>query len=250
MAKRMKSAFAGLVVALGAASAATGVMADGMPAGKMAAPAPAMSSAFNWSGFFVGGNIGGAWSDASYSVNAVGFPAATEAFDTSSFIGGVQAIYQGQWGNLVVGVEAGLTGGSFEDSRVSTNFANRTFQSDIDTIFTLTPRLGYAANNWLLYVKAGYANADISRATYTTTTGAQRNGGSHREDGWVVGGGLEMAVSSNVTLGLDYSYLQFDVPNRNNGISQVDFVGGGTRFLSHDADIHMLTARINFKLGH
>lgn len=248
MSIKLNSALAGLAMAVGVALSAENAEADGMPTrGKMAAPAA--PSAFSWTGYYFGGHIGGAWSDSKYTVYATGFPAATEAFDAASVSGGVQFVFQGQIGRFVVGTEVSLTGVNLEERRTSAAFPNRIFQSDIDWLITLAPRIGIAIDNWHLYLKGGLASADISRATYTAGSNAQRNGSTHIEKGWVIGGGFEMAMSPIMTLGMDYSYFMIDVPNRANGLPQFDAVGGGTRFLDHEVNVHSLTARLNFKLG-
>ena len=55
-----------------------------------------------WRGFYLGGNIGGAWGSSSVSDNltSVSFDR-----DNNGFIGGVQVGYNYQIGNLVLGVE-------------------------------------------------------------------------------------------------------------------------------------------------
>ncbi len=58
---------------------------------------------------------------------------------------------------------------------------------------TVTGRLGYAANNWLLYGKGGVAWADEEASNTTTNAGVvtDRNSGSETRTGWTIGAGVE-----------------------------------------------------------
>ncbi len=69
-----------------------------------AAPMMAMPAAYDWSGFYIGGQVGYAGSDANYTFTQ---PNRHESFsfDPSSIIGGGHAGLQGQWGSWVLGVE-------------------------------------------------------------------------------------------------------------------------------------------------
>ena len=125
--------------------------------------------------------------------------------------------------------------------------ANTARTSDIDWLFTLTPRIGYATSNWMVYFKGGYASAEVFRGTERANTGLQLTGNNRREDGWTIGGGVAFAVTPNVSIGLDYSYVNLEVKPR-----PTQFVASGvtlgTAVLS-DVDMHLVTARVNFKLG-
>ena len=144
-----------------------------------------------------------------------------------------------------------LTGFDLAQSRnaLPNVVADRTRQSDIDWLFTLTPRIGYAVDRWLVYIKGGYANAEVFRGTTVSSTSFQLTGTNRREDGWTIGTGFEVAMASWVTLGLDYSYVNID-PKARPGTPQflAANVTAGTATTS-DAEIHLLTARLNFKVG-
>src|SRR6516165_1999838 len=64
------------------------------------APPPAPPPPYNWSGFYMGANFGGAWSSGSLNLpNNSFYGGLTE------FIGGVQAGYNFQVGHFLFGVE-------------------------------------------------------------------------------------------------------------------------------------------------
>lgn len=247
MLKTLKVAVAGCAaLALTAAAA----HADGMAKrGGSVKDAPVAAAPFSWTGFYVGGNIGGAWSDRSQNVTFPNGNSQVFKFDEDSFAGGVQAGYQVQMGAIVLGLETGLTGFDLAGQRAvdPAVFANRTRQSDIDWLFTLTPRIGFVMDRWMVYLKGGYANAEVFNGTTNTTTGALVTGSNRREQGWMIGTGFEVAVAPWVSLGLDYSYVSIE-PNARPGGPQFQPLGAGTS-INSDIDLHLLTARINFKLG-
>jgi outer membrane immunogenic protein len=93
--------------------AITAIMAGSAFAADMPLKAPPPVLAYDWSGFYIGGVIGGQWAhvdssgfDPTFGFAGVpgtllGAPAA-QTFDTNSFIGGVEGGDRYQFGKLVV----------------------------------------------------------------------------------------------------------------------------------------------------
>src|SRR5579864_8842916 len=79
------------------------VVAADMPVKAPIYKAPVLAPVYNWTGFYLGGHIGGAWSDIALTdnnLNGVSWnPGGT------GFVGGAQAGYNLQAGNLLFGVE-------------------------------------------------------------------------------------------------------------------------------------------------
>ncbi|MBV8661597.1 MAG: porin family protein [Hyphomicrobiales bacterium] len=220
-----------LVVALASLAASAAGAAD-VPTTK-APPAPApLPPPFNWTGFYFGGNIGGAWGMGSPSVSALvnGVPAFTNFIPTrfgsepTSWIGGVQAGYNYQYGQAVVGIEGDIdwtdlsrqatttiTGAAAPFSVTSTGMAR------LDWIGTLRGRVGYAFawdNRMLVYGTGGLAYAGVTNAgTVTFNTIGQEWSATNNPTafGWTVGGGLEYALTDNVTIRGEY--LFYDLSN-------------------------------------
>ena len=154
------------IAALGSANALAADMGQ-RPVYKapvMMAPAP------TWTGCYFGGNIGGAFGDASLSG-----PGGTVSTDGSGFAGGGQIGCDYQFsGGWVVGIRNMFDGTSNKRSGTIAggplagdvvNFNNQWFD-------TLTARLGYAFQPaWLLYLQGGGARAYTS--TNITAGGAQ-----------------------------------------------------------------------------
>src|SRR5262245_66098672 len=73
-----------------------------------ALPGPVSVPPYNWSGFYVGANFGGAWTSGSLNIPDNNFYGGI-----TEFIGGVQAGYNFQAGNLLLGVEDEFDGAIF-----------------------------------------------------------------------------------------------------------------------------------------
>ena len=151
------------------------------------APAMAVAPIYNWTGFYFGGHVGGAFPGSTNNVLG--------GSSDGTFMGGAQVGYDMQFASSwVFGVEANY---SWLDTRSS--FANRGLGS-------VTGRLGYTwGSPALLYVKGGYAWAD-SRFT----NGFTGNGG---RDGYTVGGGLEYMFTPNWSGKIEYQYYDFGTTN-------------------------------------
>ena len=157
-----------LAVSILAFSAASATAAD--LAVRPYTKAPAMVvAAYDWSGFYVGANGGGAWSHECWDVDpfTINIPpipsiavAGSEGCHTSSgATAGGQIGYRWQRTTWVFGLEAqgnwaDLTGSNPSQTAIFSGFANR---SRIDAIGLFTGQVGYAWNNFLLYVKGGAA---------------------------------------------------------------------------------------------
>jgi outer membrane immunogenic protein len=169
---------------LGTASASAADLAA-RPYTKAPMAAPAL--VYNWTGFYIGGHVGGAFRGNSNNILSAGG-------SDGRFMGGGQIGYDTQFApNWVFGIEANY---SFLDT--SSSIANRGLGS-------VTGRLGYTWGPSLLYVKGGYAWAD-SRFT----NGFAGDGG---RDGYTVGGGLEYLFSQNWSGKIEYQYYDFGTMN-------------------------------------
>jgi outer membrane immunogenic protein len=142
---------------------------------------------YNWTGFYIGGHIGGA-----FGLN--------NDDDGGHFLGGGQIGYNHQFSpNWVLGIEADY---SFVDTGnrdffgEGSPFANRGLGS-------VTGRLGYTWGPAMLYAKGGYAWADTRVSNGLDSSG---NGG---RDGYTVGGGLEYLFTQNWSGKIEYQYYNF-----------------------------------------
>ena len=156
MKKLLLSTAALALVALAAPASAADLAAR--PYTKAPAYAPA-APIYNWTGFYIGGHIGGA------------FPGNDDAVlgnRDGTFMGGVQGGYDYQFApNWVFGLEA-----NYSFLSTSSNFDNRGLGS-------VTGRLGYTWGPALLYVKGGYAWADSRFTNGFAGAGGRDSRGGH-----------------------------------------------------------------------
>ena len=152
------------------------------------------AGAFSWTGFYVGGNAGGAWGNEQVSQTftapapflavdtAAISSSASQTFRPGSATAGGQAGYNYQWGNWVVGGEVdfeylgvrGFNSGNFPFPSTlpggaagpPTAFFNTATSVSADWLFTARPRIGWATDEWLLYVTGGLA---VGRESFSQT---------------------------------------------------------------------------------
>jgi len=115
------------------------------PAPAYVPPAP---PPYLWTGCYVGGNVGGAWSNFEVTDVATG---GTVSTSNSGFAGGGQIGCDYQWNAWVFGFRNMFDGTSLSSSRAFADTSTHWFD-------TLTARGGYlVAPNVLLYVQGGAA---------------------------------------------------------------------------------------------
>jgi outer membrane immunogenic protein len=213
-----KILIAAALVGLGASSA---FAADMAPAPGMYAKSPVMSSVYNWSGLYLGANLGGGWSNANLTdVTGDALFAALAPGDSfsnrmSGVIGGGQIGYNWQVASWVFGLEAMFDGAGIKGSQFPAFGAQDDyFTTRIRSMVMLTGRIGYAFNNWLPYVKGGYATGEV-RASVLDTNAANGSpvgsgAGSSWRSGGTVGVGLEYGFGGNWSAAVEYDYVRFN----------------------------------------
>jgi len=168
------------------------------------------------------------------------------SFSPGSVAGGAQVGWQYQWSNWVTGVELSYMAADLDETVTSRIIPNRTRSMEVSDIFLAGVRLGYALDRSLIYVKGGYASADVDLSSHVASTGQLTGRSSGSEDGWNIGGGFERAFGRNIVLGVQYDYIDLGETNRSD-ISVPPF--GLAYHLDIDAEIHAVTARLSYKLS-
>jgi outer membrane immunogenic protein len=152
--------------------------------------------ASNWTGFYLGGNIGsGIGRDRSALIAAGG----TETFNLTpdGFNGGIQAGYNWQAANWVFGLEADIQGSSQRDNRGCVASCNpltlfAAYDATLPWFGTARGRVGYSVGSTLFYATGGYAYGNIkTKVAYNFGTGVSNVEFSNTKGGWTVGGGIE-----------------------------------------------------------
>jgi outer membrane immunogenic protein len=153
----------------------------------------------SWTGFYVGANVGLGISDISH-------PTDEKIPSDVGFAGGGQIGYNFQFGHIVVGVEADVSGLSLDATKPCNNTAFKCHASE-DWMATVRGRLGYAFNKTLLYGTAGVAFSELDAATINSA-------GTHFTDdksltGYAVGGGIEYMFTPKWIGRAEYLYTNF-----------------------------------------
>ena len=233
---------------------------------------PPPAPLFGWTGFYVGVNGGYAWgrSDVSTTVGSAGTyfvpddvtqiaAAGAATLRPDGGTGGIQAGYNWQGGNFVLGVEADFNALALKASRsITVEYLSAlgtffTINQSIETrwLFTARPRIGWAMDNWLLYVTGGLAVTELKYGgTFTDTFAAAFQNGSisKTKAGWVIGGGVEYGLTRNWSVKAEYLYVDFGGVSSTGVVSET---GGGSDALNHSANLTASIARagINYRFN-
>jgi outer membrane immunogenic protein len=243
MYKLSKLAAGSVIMAAAALSGASAVLADGYePKGRMVYERPT-----DWSGVYFGLHSGYQWSsiDSRFTDLGTGF-----SVDQSSAFGGAHIGVQHQFNNIVVGVEGNFDT-MFKETDGSTTCPNPAFRchGHVDDIWSVGPRIGWAAGHWMPYATGGYASARVS---YTGNAVAPFpfvafDSASTRNNGWYLGGGVEWMVSPGWTAGIEYRHYEFD------GATSLTFTPAGALstdgHLRQDLTTDSISARVSWKFS-
>ena len=241
--------------------------------------APAMvDQVYNWTGFYIGGDIGAANQTRNFTSNfsqpdSESAPANNvqhNSFSNTSFIGGIHAGYNWQFApNLVAGVE-----GDWQWLRSNHSFCrqtdilsiacldgpgnNRGFGSvsgALSSIATARARLGWAVDRVMFYGTGGAAFANIkSSLALSCLAGCGGDGNpltaslssSAHRTGWVVGAGIEWMVGYDWTLRAEYQHVDFG------SVSATPLspnCGGCTLSSSQNLRLDILRTGLSYKFG-
>ena len=224
-----------------------------------AAYIPVVAPIYNWSGFYIGGNLGAGWNSGGSVTDTFG-STFTGSGQTTKFIGGGQVgVNYEFWGGVVIGAEAmfdwlpnttntwtaveGTSGGApAPGANASATFNSR-------WLTTATGKLGYAWDRVLVYGKGGGAwvgannpNLTVNGAGVTLTSNTTTN------FGWTAGVGVEWAFAGNWSARVEYDYIGL----QNQTITVASIPGGpfaGDTLNFNNRNISMFTAGLNYKFG-
>lgn len=213
-----------------------------------------VESVYNWSGFYVGGHVGGAWTNEQWvnsaNTTAFGDLAPGQGFRqrNSGVFGGGQIGYNWQASNFVFGLEGTLSGLDNKGSVLNTVFGagDDQFSWRADWMATVTGRLGVAYLNNLFYVKGGYAGVN-NRLSVVDVLPPVLGSGSQTQwhNGYTVGAGWEYGITQNWIVGLEYDYSNFERKSY-----QLAGNSAGTyTFDTKPRDIQSAVVRVSYKFG-
>jgi len=198
--------------------------------------------AFNWSGAYIGAQIGyGVGGHADY----VYLDAEDEdgSYDYSNrlrgLLGGVYVGYNHQFSNnVVLGAEADVAFGDVHGSGVAPGYPMEfAASSKIDRTASARVRLGYAMDRFMPYIAGGvsyghlkFNETEIGEGLYGT--------GSRNLFGWTVGAGAEYALDANWSIRGEYRYTKFN---------KKDFTTDASDNYSVKADSHDIRLGVTYR---
>jgi len=155
-------------------------------------PAPYYSPVYNWTGFYVGINGGGAWGTSQW--DSLG------SFDLSGGMVGGTAGFNWQSGPLVLGIEGDLDWSSIDGTRTNAlcTLGCKTANSWLGTV---RGRVGYSFDRIMPYLTGGLAFGNVKALSPGFDGVADTNAG------WTVGAGLEVAIMGHWTAKAEYLYV-------------------------------------------
>jgi outer membrane immunogenic protein len=205
--------------------------------------APVVAPAPSWTGFYVGGELGGKWTDGNWNTTCLttggcpDFPldaSSSQKLQPSSLRAGGYAGYNWQVSNWVLGAEVDLawadstksvTGipgcsvapafcGAFAGAGITAADDSASFRSTWDG--ALRARLGFLVTpNWLVYAAGGFAEQGVQSSVdcfgptspWCSITRSQTFNGVL--PGWTIGGGLEWMITKHWFARGEYRYSDF-----------------------------------------
>jgi outer membrane immunogenic protein len=202
---------------------------------------------FSWTGFYIGGNIGGAWANRDVRDPFLGVNF-NNGNSNGAFIGGGQLGYNWQVGYAVLGIEADFDGVANNNNSGTVfipSVGNLQVTSNNRWITTLAARFGVTNGPWLFYGKAGGGWVGSDDFTITNlTTGASITGSNNSNSGWLVGAGIEWAFAPNWSAKVEYNFLGLD---DRTFIAPVGFTGDS--LIERNRDIQMVKVGVNYRFN-
>ena len=206
---------------------------------------------FSWTGFYIGGHVGGAWGHKDWTNVSGVVPGVQDAsYDVSGWLAGGQVGFDYQAGWVVWGVQADISGANITKEVLCFTHVVGTVQScstKIKSLATVTTRLGAAFDRGLVYILGGWAWAkeDFANPCDVCGLGDAPNiaTASETRNGWTVGVGGEYVFAGGWSAFLQYNYIDF-------GTRTFAFVAepSGAPFIDDiNQHLHVVKVGLNFR---
>jgi outer membrane immunogenic protein len=203
----------------------------------------AVDPAYDWSGFYIGGSVGGVWTRANRfypDLPLVGIPPTNFLTPRSNdwLYSGFAGV-QGQWGRWVVGLEASYNVGN-KDMRADTSisppepFGKLDASTLVTDLVMIGPKVGYTWDRLMLYGTGGYAGAHVDGryscsdggafilpgpgtcvlAVFGPVLSALNFSGKSWNNGWFAGAGFDWVAYkgsfADILLGAEYRHFELE----------------------------------------
>ena len=120
-------------------------------------------------------------------------------------------------------------------------------QSEVRWLASITGRLGYAKDNFLLYAKGGWAWAgDRYFVRFPAAPAVDEQTGNQTHNGWTVGGGIEVGLAPNWSVKAEYMFADFG--DRSPLLSRIA-TGVPVERIRVEQEIHTFKFGLNYRFG-
>ena len=205
---------------------------------------------YNWSGLYIGGNLGVGWNSSGSVSDTAGSTFSTN--NNTQFLGGGQiGVNYEFWGGVVVGAEAMFDWLPNTTNTVTATNGTNSASVNINNrwLSTATGKLGYAWDRVLLYGKGGgaWVGTNNPGLTVTGVPGATFTTSNNNNNfGWTAGLGVEWAFWGNWSARAEWDYIRLQ--NQSFTVSSTGAFNGDTININNRS-INMFTAGVNYKFG-
>jgi outer membrane receptor protein involved in Fe transport/opacity protein-like surface antigen len=189
---------------------------------------------YDWTGFYLGLNAGGAFGATTATVSGGGGSASVKE---PGFIGGAQIGANYQTGPLVWGFEADYDASTQNQSLPSGVLSGSTAQ--MPWLATLRGRFGVAFDRYLVYGTAGGAAGELRSisAIPAGTTSTTVTYGT-----WTAGAGIEYGITDNLSARVEYLYLD-------KGNIATGFIGPPATTITSRLENNLVRAGLNYRFS-
>lgn len=226
--------------------------------------APSATVAANWTGLYVGGNVGFGLAR-NETANSIVLPGGAlsrnEKFNLNpnGAVGGGQIGFNWQTApNWLIGVEADLQSSGQRDSTTCINGCVpnfiATFAQKIDWLTTVRARVGWINGPVLFYATGGWAYGEVSTDFTWVNTSPPPNDTaagsfSTKKSGWTAGAGVEAQLIGNWTGKIEYLYVDLGTVSGTVLITGPGVFAGGPAGFSSQVHNHLFRVGLNYRFG-
>jgi outer membrane immunogenic protein len=237
----------------------SGVAAGAAELSPVYEKAPPPLAGYNWSGFYIGANVG--WGFDQFTgtsfAPASGTTTNLSALQRDGVLGGGQIGYNWMLNpSWLFGLETDIDGADIHDSGVDCSDTGCSHHDQrADAFGTARARIGFVQNSWLIYATGGYAydhsSNDRTIVFVTHPVDAvlvgQSSNASGWDSGWTAGGGVEWGFAPSWSIKAEYLFAQIDETRTYTYTGPVSNPAAGDRINSATDRYNIFRVGVNYR---